>query len=78
MPKLGEKGTCAQCGKPIQYVGPHWRHTASNPRHVAKPQPHQKPEEPKQAFVCIACEDTGKNSRGGACLPCLNNGRIKS
>lgn len=70
MPKLGDKGTCSQCGKPIEYVGPHWRHTGSSPRHVAKPKP--------KSYTCIACEDTGKNSKGGACLPCLNNGRIKS
>lgn len=26
---------------------------------------------------CKACGDTGKNSRGGVCIPCLKNGRIK-
>lgn len=32
------------------------------------------PEPPK--YICIACEDTGKNSRGGDCAPCVANGRI--
>lgn len=27
---------------------------------------------------CIACGDTGKNSRGFPCEPCLRTGRIKS
>jgi len=25
--------------------------------------------------VCTACGDTGRNSKGGACSPCLKNGR---
>ena len=26
---------------------------------------------------CKACGDTGKNSNGGPCVPCVMNGRIK-
>lgn len=26
---------------------------------------------------CVACGGTGKDSRGGSCLPCLRNGRTK-
>ena len=25
--------------------------------------------------ICIACGDTGRNSRGGDCRPCRDNGR---
>ena len=36
-PKMGELATCNQCGKEIEYVGPHWQHVAFNYRHMAKP-----------------------------------------
>ncbi len=32
----------------------------------------------KKAPVCVACGDTGRNSRGGDCHPCVVHGRIKS
>lgn len=34
------------------------------------------PSETKK-FTCIACEDTGKNSKGGVCSPCEARGRVK-
>lgn len=37
MSQMGDKATCDQCGEVIEYVGPYWRHTASEPRHVAFP-----------------------------------------
>lgn len=27
-------------------------------------------------YDCIACKDTGLNSKGGPCIPCQTNGRI--
>jgi hypothetical protein len=33
--------------------------------------------EESRSHVCVACGDTGKNSRGGPCYPCLVNGRVK-
>jgi hypothetical protein len=35
--QLGEVSTCTQCGKPIEYIGPGWRHINSTPRHKAMP-----------------------------------------
>ena len=37
MPELGDKSTCRMCGEEIEYIGPYWRHTQSNPRHPALP-----------------------------------------
>lgn len=34
-----------------------------------------KPKLPKPK--CVACGDTGKNSKGGPCRPCEDNGRLK-
>ena len=31
---------------------------------------------PKPAPTCIACGDTGLNSNGGSCTPCVLNGRV--
>lgn len=28
-------------------------------------------------FICIACEDTRKNSKGGVCSPCEARDRVK-
>lgn len=36
-PKMGDRDTCKQCGKPIEYVGSYWRHVDGKYRHVAKP-----------------------------------------
>lgn len=39
--KMGDLAICAQCGRQIQYVGPHWRHAIDGKgveyRHMAKP-----------------------------------------
>lgn len=34
---IGDKSICEMCGKPIEYIGPHWRHTTYSPRHIATP-----------------------------------------
>lgn len=34
------------------------------------PKPSKKP-------ICLACSDTGRNSKGGQCHPCLVHGRVK-
>lgn len=39
--------------------------------------PVKPPERPKGPFVCQACEDTLRDSKGGMCWPCLRAGRIK-
>lgn len=31
----------------------------------------------KQKWVCLACHDTGKNSQGNPCHPCVVMGRVK-
>ena len=31
---------------------------------------YDKPQPLVQKPVCIACDDTGKNSNGGDCVPC--------
>lgn len=36
-PKLGDKAACKLCGKPIEYVGPYWRHIGSMQGHQAAP-----------------------------------------
>lgn len=28
-------------------------------------------------LACVACGDSGKNSKGGICYPCLESGRLK-
>lgn len=45
-----------------------------NPATEALLQKHRKP---KQQFICIACQDTGKNSNGNPCYPCLIHQRLK-
>lgn len=37
LPKMGDKSLCKSCGKPIEYIGPYWRHTTCSPRHIAIP-----------------------------------------
>lgn len=45
---------------------------------MPKPIPPRKPtpESPPPRYVCVAYSDTGLNSRGGACVPCEQSGRI--
>ena len=31
-----------------------------------------------QIYICAACQDTGVNSKGHACVPCVVNKRIDS
>lgn len=35
--KMGDKSVCKSCGRPIEYVGPYWRHVGKEYRHVAEP-----------------------------------------
>lgn len=35
--KIGDKSTCSMCKKPIEYVGPYWRHIYGQPRHPGVP-----------------------------------------
>lgn len=32
----------------------------------------------EQSPLCMACGDTGRNSKGGPCVPCVKNGRVPS
>ena len=40
-PVIGERSVCQRCGKPIEYIGPFWRHAVGGKgpeyRHHAKP-----------------------------------------
>lgn len=36
-PELGDTSFCKMCSKPIEYIGPYWRHTTYSPRHPALP-----------------------------------------
>lgn len=29
------------------------------------------------SYECVACGDTGRNSKGGSCHPCVANGRLR-
>jgi hypothetical protein len=42
--KLGTKSICAACGKPIEWIGPYWRHIGPQPRHIATPKPKEAKE----------------------------------
>ena len=33
--------------------------------------------EPPKTYQCPACEDTGRNSKGGECIPCIVFGRLE-
>lgn len=35
--EMGTLAVCKMCGKPIEYVGPYWRHIGYSPRHPAIP-----------------------------------------
>lgn len=37
--KIGDTSLCRSCGKPIEYIGPYWRHTTTSPRHDGIPTP---------------------------------------
>ena len=37
VPSIGNKATCSDCGEEIEFEGQYWRHTKSNPRHIAIP-----------------------------------------
>lgn len=47
-------------------------------RQQAKNMSEQEKVEPQKqtTVVCIACGDTGKNSKDGVCTPCEKSGRI--
>ena len=47
-PKLGDRSTCRQCGKPIEFIAPYWRHIGTDPRHAAKPFDFDTEEETAQ------------------------------
>ena len=36
-PEMGDKSSCKHCHKPIEYIGPYWRHITYSPRHIAEP-----------------------------------------
>ena len=40
---------------------------------MAEPVAYEKPGE-TSAAICVACGDTGRNSRGGDCVPCVKRG----
>ena len=58
-PKMGDMSTCQQCGRPIQYVGPMWRHSIDGKgkeyRHRAKPVgDNQKERQPGEKVLNMA------------------------
>lgn len=35
--QIGDRSICSQCNYEIRYSGEHWKHSDSNPRHIATP-----------------------------------------
>lgn len=64
MPKLGETGKKENL--------PSLKKTEINSSKKETPQSLNRSQ-----IVCKACQDSGKDSKGGTCYPCLVNRRIK-
>ena len=72
--KMGDLATCESCGKEIQYIGPEWRHTGTQPRHPGFPKTYivryweipgswpfsidKKPKDARSATIEVMKEET--------------------